>query len=499
MNEQLLNEIKSCTAMPTLPGVAMQIIQLTRRPEVDIRDIASLVANDPALSTKVLRTVNSSFYGLSKTVGTISQALVILGLQSVKTLALGFSLAGSLRRSQPRGFDHMAYWRRSIHSAVAAKALAGHLKVVQAEECFLAGLLQDIGMLAMHTALGDRYSQICAKVEDHNDLPAMEDKELQLNHAEVGAMICESWSLPPILSVPIGGHHQPEQAEKSVRNIARLVHFAGLCADVFMLADPVQSIATARKVGQEQFNLDQGAIDQLLAGIGDSVREVADLFEVNIGQHVDYPTILAQANQALLDLTLQSQQLAQQLENRNKKLQEAASTDPLTGLANRSRLAEFAEAEFRRAKKFLRPLSVLFVDADRFKNINDTYGHAAGDEVLKAFARILQSACRSVDLVSRYGGEEFVCVLTETDLLNAAQLAESIRIAVAEEIIQFEGVRIPANISVGVACMEGGQFFTGPEHLMDCADRAVYAAKRDGRNRVRIYNAAAARKAPDPA
>lgn len=494
MNERLLAEVRGCTSLPTLPGVAMHILDLARRPDVDIRDIAATISNDPALSSRILKTVNSSFYGLSKTVATISQALVILGLQSVKTLALGFSLVGTLNSTRPPGFNHMAYWRRSIYSAVAARTLAEQLHLVQAEEAFIAALLQDIGVLALCSALGTRYEEVCAGANDHHDLLRREQEQLGLTHAEVGKALAEDWSLPPLLAVPVGCHHDYTKADKALQPITRAVHLAGLLADVFILANSRAAIDTARRTAHEFHRLPPADVDKMLECVGQRVREVADLFEVNIGQQTDYQSILARANQALLDIGLQSQRLAAELEDRNKRLQAAATTDPLTGVANRARFKEFFEAEFRRARKFLRPVSVLFVDADHFKKVNDTYGHAAGDEVLRALGRLLQEACRGSDLVARYGGEEFTCVLTETGLVPAAQLAEAIRLAISEETITFEGQTIPITVSVGVASMEGGQFFETAEALLECADRAVYAAKRDGRNCVRIYNAAAARK-----
>src|SRR6185295_13422681 len=135
MNEQLLNRIRQCPTLPSLPTIAMEVLDLAQREEVDIAEIARIISKDPALSGKILRTVNSSFYGRSQSVSQISQALVILGLQSVKTLILGFSLVGNLSEHSVKGFKHLDYWKRSIFAATAAKTLAAHLKMLQPEEC----------------------------------------------------------------------------------------------------------------------------------------------------------------------------------------------------------------------------------------------------------------------------------------------------------------------------------------------------------------------------
>src|SRR5687767_12114272 len=133
MNEQLISRIRSCSNLPSLPAIAMQVLELAQKADIDITEIARLISKDPALSSKILRTVNSSFYGRSQNVSTISHALVILGLQSVKTLVLGFSLVTNLSKSKSRGFKHLIYWRRSIYAATAARSIAAKINIVQQE------------------------------------------------------------------------------------------------------------------------------------------------------------------------------------------------------------------------------------------------------------------------------------------------------------------------------------------------------------------------------
>src|SRR5256885_10715421 len=107
MDQQVVERIRQCPNLPSLPAIAMQVLDLAQKPDVDIAEIARIISKDPALSGKILRTVNSSFYGRSQAVSTISHALVILGLQSVKALVLGFSLVPSLTKNKPKGFKHL--------------------------------------------------------------------------------------------------------------------------------------------------------------------------------------------------------------------------------------------------------------------------------------------------------------------------------------------------------------------------------------------------------
>ncbi|WP_119156310.1 diguanylate cyclase [Caldimonas tepidiphila] len=159
-----------------------------------------------------------------------------------------------------------------------------------------------------------------------------------------------------------------------------------------------------------------------------------------------------------------------------------AQTDPLTGLANRRAFSERAERECARAGRHDTPLSVISLDLDHFKRVNDTHGHDAGDKVLVAFAGILQAACRVGDLVARFGGEEFVILLPDTGLAGARLLAERIRREVAQAAVRCGDAMVHITVSGGVA-----QHAPGRETLHELlarSDAALYAAKEGGRNRI---------------
>lgn len=164
-----------------------------------------------------------------------------------------------------------------------------------------------------------------------------------------------------------------------------------------------------------------------------------------------------------------------------------AASDGLTGLPNRRAFAKHYNAEFKRAVRFNEDLAVILLDIDYFKRINDRYGHAVGDEVLKQFAQRVSAALpRSFDFVARLGGEEFVVLLPQTDLLGAVTVAERLRMAVAEKPFQIGEHVVPATVSIGVSSLterSGGESVT-PEDVLDVADRRLYASKESGRNRV---------------
>jgi two-component system, cell cycle response regulator len=493
MNSDLLKKIQQCPNLPTLPTVAVQILDLASKPNIDIAEIARVISKDPALSSKILRTVNSSFYGRSHNIGTISHSLVILGLQSVKTLVLGFSLVTTLSKNKTTGFNHLKYWRRSFYSATAARTIATKMNLVQQEEAFLASLLQDIGMLVLHQVLSAQYNEICTKVKTHNELIAAEQEAFQMTHCEVGAYLAQQWKLPPILSTTIGASHDASTVtDPTLKKIAQLVQIAGQCADVFVDAEPAPAIVQVRATCAAAFKMTDADCDQLLAEIGVKTKEVIPLFEVNVGDYASYEAILKKANEALVELTLESQMQATKLQEQNQVLQQKATTDALTNLSNRSSFDETLKELFAAARTGGSALTLLMLDVDKFKSINDQHGHPAGDRVLATLGKLLKSAARDKDLAARYGGEEMVLLLPETSRAIGAAIAETIRLAVSKQPINCGKQAVPVTVSIGVATLEPNSRMTEPAHLLKAADMAVYAAKNSGRNCVKIFSLAAA-------
>ena len=161
------------------------------------------------------------------------------------------------------------------------------------------------------------------------------------------------------------------------------------------------------------------------------------------------------------------------------------TTDQLTGVLNRARFFELAEAEVERWRRFGQPLSALMIDLDHFKAVNDTHGHAAGDAVLQSIGRFLQTNCRSIDLIGRLGGEEFAILLPSVDVEGARTMAKLLRRGVGLLRPTIEGAAVAFTVSIGCAALGEGQ--DGIDRLLKAADEALYGAKRSGRDRVVVY------------
>lgn len=169
-------------------------------------------------------------------------------------------------------------------------------------------------------------------------------------------------------------------------------------------------------------------------------------------------------------------------------LGDAANTDPLTRIYNKGYLMQAFETELKRAKALHADFSVLFFDLDHFKKINDTYGHDAGDFILKEFTQLVRGKhIRPKDVFGRYGGEEFMLLLGNTNAQQAAEIAERIRASVEAHAFVYDGKRIHVTTSIGVAELQTG--IESVQALIKLTDKALYESKSNGRNRITISNA----------
>ena len=175
---------------------------------------------------------------------------------------------------------------------------------------------------------------------------------------------------------------------------------------------------------------------------------------------------------------------------KNRLLSEVSSRDALTGLYNRAYVIEKLDSELNRSIRHGSPMALLLLDIDHFKKVNDTFGHNVGDEVLKSVGKLLRDSCRVYDVPGRYGGEEFCIVLPETKLGNTGVVAERIRQRLETADLCFGDATVSVTASIGIAGVESvaGEGALNPAALIDRADRALYSAKRAGRNRVELWS-----------
>jgi diguanylate cyclase (GGDEF)-like protein len=491
MRSDLVSKLESCTTLPSLPAAAVEVLRLCEKPHIDLARMAELISSDPALCAKILRWVNSPAFGLRREILSISQALVLLGVNSVRALVLSLSLP---RQTSGKGGSVMTTsWRRSITAAVVARELASRVLPEFREECFLAALLQDIGMLALLRVDGPAYETLVSEARNHDSLCRAEVATYGVDHAAIGAWLARRWGIPEPLVLGVSGSHAPPRrpgdlAPPDVR-LAEVVAVSGPIADIWCDREPAEALERAQLAAGSAFG-DTIDLPAVLHSVGTALETVGRLFEVDVATAEEAAEILERSREILVSTTLHAAQQVdsawetiRELEQRANCFREQSMKDAMTGLANREHGDGFLAEMFARGEGAL-PLSVIFADVDFFKCINDTHGHATGDAVLKAIARILVTSSRERDLVARFGGEEFVVVLANTDLEAARAVAERIRSRVATNRLQFDdGRSVSVTLSCGVATYVPWNFAT-PSDLLKAADEALYAAKRAGRNRV---------------
>jgi diguanylate cyclase (GGDEF)-like protein len=263
---------------------------------------------------------------------------------------------------------------------------------------------------------------------------------------------------------------------------------AEAAADLALGLEPGGALVRFRWDCGQLFGIPQEDIDEMVERAILGAAMFANMLDIE-ALRIDPQEVLDRAREALLQLTLESERENAQLQAERERLATEAATDPLTGLSNRRHLQEFLGEQYRISSRYGTPLSVLLIDIDHFKLVNDEHGHPAGDQVLREVALALRETCRQADLCARYGGEEFVVVLPATALEGALELAERLRRAIEGRALLAGNTTLSVTVSVGVtAYRSGGQANAG--WLIKEADLAMYEAKAAGRNTVRQFEEA---------
>lgn len=495
MRTELETTLLHCRNLPSPPSVAMQIIALAQDPNATLGAAAQIISVDPALSARLLRVANSPLYATRRRIDTLTQAMAMLGLNATLSLALGFSLVHGLRGHNGTAELQERIWRRSVLAAMAARLLGQQTSMKRAETLMLAGLLQDIGRLALLQALPEEYSALCAGAEDNATLLALERKRFDADHADVGAWLARRWNLPDYLVEAIAASELGDAEDPFLR----CIQASGAIADLWLA--PPQTADAARELAcvriESSIGRGKEVLEEVLSQLAISLSEISTLFEVRIDQPSHLQAISDEARELLILRNLrqiqdasQSHQEARVTEERMRQLSEQARRDPLTGVYNRLHMEEVLEQEFAAAG--VHPLTVALVDLDDFKKINDRFGHLVGDQVLRQFAQTVQRTLRSTDLIARYGGEEFLLVLNYSNESSARQVLQRLLEEVSRTPMAIvDGQPVFTTFSAGIATHNGDpqNRFESVHDLLQAADDVLYGAKREGRNRVRLHGA----------
>jgi diguanylate cyclase (GGDEF)-like protein len=481
--------------LPTLPAVAIQVLELTRDPAVSIEDLSYTLARDPVLAAKLLRLANSSLFRRGDPVTTLLDAAIRLGLKTVKLMALSFTLTDAIQSTNGKGGDLAAYWRTSLVTTVASRSFARVAKSVYEDEAFLCGLLSRIGELVLEQCVPDKWREILVRGAGVVPSPAVQREVLGFDHAEVGAGLLRSWDLPELIWQSVRWHTDPEAIPAgtpgAVVELARTLHAASAVSDFICGAGESRHLARIEGLSSEFFGMTSGEVDSFVVALEGGIVETSMLLNARLPSVDSYETLLERARRQMLVVSLetavdlhQEKQRSEALEHENRELVDRIQRDPLTGLPNRGGFDEYLRnaIEERIAGRDATPLSLLMVDVDNFKRFNDTHGHVAGDEALRSIARAIQAGLRSGSLAGRYGGDEFGVVLPGCSFANLETVAERIRMRVAELAVEVDGEKIALSVTIGGACVHNVRRTRDGRSLVARADDCLYEAKHAGRN-----------------
>lgn len=663
MDISKFEQIKASGELPSPRGAALAIIRLTQQADVSMAELAGVIKADPAFVGRLVKAANGLIAHDRRPVASIQEALMVLGVPAVRTMALGFSLLSNYRGGGCQGFDYERYWSFSLLMALGMQLLTQRTRAAAPDETFCLGLLARVGELALATLYADPYAEI---LKEHRQFPEtrmvdLEQRAFAMNHRELTVAMLGDWGLPKIFSEAALYFEQPERAgypagsreqvliqslmvaqtlaelcltselerPRLLPGVLKLAAGLGLDQNAVMAlcerlskewvewgallklpATSLGSIETLVAVANELAEVrgestggypiggsgnpaegagggastgpvralrilivdDDGSIRALLRGVferaGHRVFEASngraglemaleiephlmvvdwvmpemdgleltralrktkigrtiyillltsleederliEAFENGVDDFVSKPVrpkVLAarlRAGQRVIRLQQEIEKdredvrhFASELAVTNRRLQEAALTDSLTGFPNRRYLITRLAQEWAASLRSRRPLSCMVIDVDAFKQINDTHGHDVGDAVLVQAAAALKLALRSQDVIARIGGDEFLVICPETSLEAAIVCGERLRKAVEGVVVTAGDNRIKVSISVGVATRDAAM--SDPDALVKRADQGAYAAKQRGRNKVGTVQSLQSQGAPKP-
>jgi len=277
--------VKKVTTIATLPEVTAKIIATVEDPRSSAQALHKIVSHDPALVTRILKVVNSAFYGLPGQIGSIERAIVLLGLNAVKNIAVAASLGQLFRGSQLcEGFAPKDLWRHCIAVGVASRDLAKQMKLQMAEEAFLAGMIHDMGILVSLQVWPEQIRAICARTRtahaagETTSFCEFEREMIGTDHQALGMALAEQWKFPQGCQLVAGHHHNPATLGGQARTLVGLVHVADtICCQSthgFNLTAIHQKLDS---VGLDDLKMDRALIERTAANLNDLVTVAGSL------------------------------------------------------------------------------------------------------------------------------------------------------------------------------------------------------------------------------
>jgi len=502
--------------LPHIPAVISRIITMSSEETFTAEKMAKEIQKEPVLVARILKIANSPHYSLQRSVGTLSRAISVLGTLVIQNIALSAGIFNALYEAESgAAFDFESFWKRTFFSAISCRLIAEKKGYAVPEEGFIVGLLHDVGRLAIAKTEPEIFKRISEENKKNSHKKGieirLEQAYLKTDHAKIGSLFARESMLPEFIEQALLYHHTPrgyKGKSKKIRAMIVFVFLSDILTDVFMSSKKSSAILKFKTMARIWGGFNEKQSEEILSEIAGEVRKAGESFEeISTESHKSYAEILQDANAELGKNNISLHQLNRELQVREseicqintklkdevlervraeKKAEYLAYYDSLTNLANRALFNDRISHELLRAERDNDKFAILFLDLDRFKNINDTLGHEAGDKILKDVASRLRKSVRKCDTVSRLGGDEFIFVLPQIKISKEAGKAAG-RISDALKDVFKIGINelhITSSIGIAIYPLDGKDTQT----LMKNADIAMYNAKEQGRNNYKFYN-----------
>ena len=511
----------------SMPAVAMEVVRLTSNPQIDTRALKECIEQDPALTIKLLKVVNSSLFGLSREVRDLNQALALLGTKPLKLLVLGFSLPEKL-------FTDLAkeqltwYWRSSLVRAVAARELSQRYWNNDGDEAFLAGLLQDIGVLVLMNQLGKPYVDFLSRaIEEHSSLGPLEVESMGFDHRTLTASLLKNWNMPPELVEAISTDTRTlrnSTRRDTTKVLAKTVHLASLLAEL-VGHNRILALPELLEAGKAYCGLDKNGLHEMLPPLQERVNQLADVLSLDLGEEVNYAEIVIEAHQQIAILSESvSEQLstpqaiqqdaAQRMLDEARQLQQTvrqfvsqpvSNSDPgdgdnsavVPGLAANATTTESSATDSPSgspSSDFVRRLT-LAVGASRSKRspisvmqVSIGFEPNQDPQLESVLAQIVGRECRKLghERMERLGTCQWVVLLPDCERHQAVRQANHlIESSEAELLRAGDAAGLLYSISIGVASVTLPPRNFNPPDLLTSAERCHSAAQTSDANVVK--------------
>jgi two-component system, cell cycle response regulator len=499
---ELLESMARHPDAPVFPSVAIKILDLASQANYDAGQLRSLIESEPVLASRVLKIINSPFFGLSSPIVAIGRAIQLLGARPLRSLVLGYVLA-SLQREKRQNRFVQEYWASSITGGVIARELSIRLGRPEPEDDFAAALMRDIGMLFLDRVHGSAYLSLREHSGERwwSEQIQQEETTLEVHHAEASGFYLEKLHLSPAMVEAVRLHHAPpeEVFDQSQLNDAEGVAIvqAATQATIALLSKDPDRLKQMIEQFKRTFGFSSVECDEFLEIVQTKVETMAEELGSPISD-LCFHQVSRRATDALAEIAIQSSVESERTELKANQSREEAirwrrtayrlrrqtTRDPLTGVFNRSHFEEMLVTEFKRAQRRASAIGLLFLDVDQFKRINDTHGHAFGDRVLQAISRRLRQSTRPSDLVARYGGDEFCVIVVDIPSDGMESLANRLLEDLRQLTVSHGRASTNVAVSIGAVCCLPRRNEMTFERFLVASDEAMYAAKTQGKNQV---------------